>query len=304
MRPGLAIGIPLTLLQLGIHHHTQGLVDLPSVANNFLLGSAIYDADRIEGGVFDAARTPTRFSAVASSLFYEAHPSTQPLVPIVLGLHTSYTRLKPWIAPAKPFFVGAFWTLAVYYVPLLRANAPIDDDLLLPASFFLSISALSHAADVVDREDDARQNLETPAVVMPIDNAKHYSLALALSSAWLHTLSSQPFPPYDVVTLVTAWGALYNQTALAGVVGVVVCVAYVNAHDVELLSELLRSTEESHKWAIAFSTSSIELSFHFSEPYRSWAVKSILAAVEGGDAFGRAILHVFSTSILDRLRGL
>lgn len=301
MRSGAIIGIPLTLLQVGIHHHTHGLVDLPSVANNFFVCSAVYDADRLESEWFHSDRTLTRCSAVASSLFYASHPSTQPLVPVVWGLHTAYTGLKPTLAPIKPFFVSAFWTIAVYYVPLLRAGSN-DDSLLFPASFFLSIAALSHAADVFDREDDLARGIVTPAVAMTERDARRYTFGLLLASAGLHALSSQPFLPYDVVCVASAWTLLYGNVLPAATIAGTVCLVYANAHDVELLTELLRSTEASHKWAIALSTTGIEQAFHLPEPYRSWTVKAILASVEQGDAVGRAILDLFKTSILDRLR--
>lgn len=305
MRSGAVIGIPLSLLQLSIHHHTHGLVDLPSVANNFLVCSAVYDADRLDSEFFHPDRTVTRWSAVGSSLFYASHPATQPLVPVVWGLHTAYTALKPALAPIKPFFVSAFWTIAVYYVPLLRADLSWtgDDTLLLPASFFLSIAALSHAADIVDREDDLARDIVTPAVAMTERDARVYTFGLLFASVWLHSQSSQPFLPYDVVCIASAWTLLYDQALPAAGIAGAVCLAYANAHDVELLSELLRSTEASHKWAIALSTSGIEQAFHLPEPYRSWTIKAILASVEQGDAVGRAILDLFKTSILGRLKG-
>ena len=76
MRNGLFVGIPLTLLQIGVHRHTGGLVDPYLVVNNFLLANAVYDADRIEGDMLAPERMPTRISGLCSSAFFASDAST------------------------------------------------------------------------------------------------------------------------------------------------------------------------------------------------------------------------------------
>ena len=54
------------------------------------------------------------------------------------------------------------------------------------AAFFLAISALSHAADVLDVEEDVVAGIRTPAVEMRGLEAEHYAIALSLASALLY----------------------------------------------------------------------------------------------------------------------
>ena len=77
-----------------------------------------------------------------------------------------------------------------------------------------------------------------------------------------------------------------------------------NAHDVEVLTLMLRSSEGIHKLAITLSTTFIEEAFRLPEPYRSAIVKSVLVATEQGDNIGHQILKLFQTRILDRLQDM
>ena len=300
MRAGSIIGLPLTLLQFGVHKDTGAHIDPLTIANNFLVCNAIYDADRIDGDFFDPRRTPTRFSAVGSMFYYASSPSTQLITPLVAFLHLFYTSVKPSIAPIKPFFVAFFWTLSIYYVPLLRSDIHTVDP-CFSASFFLSIAALSHTADVVDREEDKDNNVDTIAVLMTQNESEHYAIALGLASVLLHVVSDQPFIVYDVVILSTIAGALTQSETLFALFAIVYALAYAREHDVELMSSLLRSTEQTHKYAITYSTAAIEKAFTLPEPYRSLCVKMTLAAVEQGDKAGQLILKFFRYAIMRRL---
>lgn len=308
MRGGAIIGVPLTLLQLAIHQHTPATIDGWAIANNFALCNAIYDADRIEGGFFAAGRGPTRLAALASSAYYLSSPDTAPLSLGVAALHLGYTKAKPLLAPAKPLVVGSFWSLGIYYAPLLRATGGLGDDLLLPASLCLSVAALSHAADVVDAAEDEAAGVVTPAVALGEGEARAYALALALAAAYLHALSPQPSLPYDATVLATAGGVAFatappplaaRGAALAGLL--LLGAAYGRTHDYELLSLLLQSSEGSHGLAIRLSTTLIERAYSLDEPYRSLVVEGTLRAVEGGDEVGRALLDAFEDACLRRL---
>lgn len=142
MRTGTYIGIPLTLIQLGIHQHTGGVVDPWLVATNFAVCNAIYDADRIDAPFWSAERAGTRLSALAAASYYASDPHTQAFAPLALALHFGYTRAKPGLAPAKPFVVAACWTAVVYVLPLLKAPPGMGEvhvEPCTPAALFLEI---------------------------------------------------------------------------------------------------------------------------------------------------------------------
>lgn len=168
------------------------------VANNFLLGSSIYDADRLDGNSTDGSPSVSRGSTLASMLVYASDSSTLWLAPIVLALHLGYAKSKPSIGPIKPFFVACFWTIAVYYAPLWWSMTELD--VFTPAALFLHIAALSHAADIEDVRDDAQNGIVTPAVTMGT-TADAYTVALSLGACFMHALSPICSTAYDVLFL-------------------------------------------------------------------------------------------------------
>lgn len=191
------LGVPLTLLQFAVQptHEVAPLL----VVNNFLLGSAIYDADRLDSSSSAQALWTCRFSAFASMLIYGTNADTLWLSPIVLALHLAYADIKPYIGPIKPFFVALFWTIAVYYAPLWWTIE--SGDVFTPTAFFLHIAALSHAADVKDAVEDENNGILTPAVTMSEDLADAYSIALGFAACFLHASSPVSNIAYDIVFL-------------------------------------------------------------------------------------------------------
>lgn len=292
MRAGWAIGVPLTLLQWSIHQHTPGLVDLPSTVNNVLVSGAIYGADRT--GVTPA----TQLAMVGATCFYASDPATFPVAPCVPLLHYGYASvIKPRVAPVKPFFVSFFWTVAIYYVPLLRAHAPAPDDALLPASLFLSVACLSHVADVVDRASDAAEGLATPAVQLE-DGAAEYACALWATSVLLHGASPQPNAWYDaavlaVVVAVTARppSACVAATATGALLG-----AYV--WRVELVRHLLQSSDTPHSMAMAtFLNTEHAIRAQLRAPWRGIALDALFATFNAADDLGHHLL-VFAERVM------
>lgn len=298
MRGGAVIGIPLTILQAGFHPES---IDPWLVANNVAVASAVYDADRLTSSFFALDRLGTRLSALASTAFYASSPATLPIVPMVVGLHLYYTSLKPSIAPIKPFFVALFWTIAVYYVPLLRQSLPLTDDNALAASFFLSIAALSHVADLVDREADAHDHILTPAVRMQPQESITYAFALGFTSILLHTISDRPSVCYDAFLVSTIAGVVTEQVPVAAATAFVCTLVYAATHQAELLSWMLTNSEGVHSVAISLSTTSIERAFHLPEPWRSALIRLLLTLADNGDTMGHQILKAYERAILDRL---
>lgn len=304
MRAGSVIGIPLTLLQLGVHHYTGVPVDAWTVANNFALANAIYDADRLLPG--DPGRGWTRVSAAASTAFYAANEHTLALAPLVPALHAGYADvIKPRLAPIKPFFVASLWTLAIYYVPAWRAGPDAAAlEIFTPAALFLSLASLSHAVDVLDVPGDIAEGIATPAVLFgDRDEATRYAFALAFGAALLHSKSaSANFVLYDELALLALVGILFQRVEAVGAVGLAFLLGYLRVHDLEAMSLLLLSTDGFHEQAIKLSVDTVRWASTLPEPWmRDVVVDLLFDLIRGGDAMGRGILDIYESVVRDRL---
>ena len=295
MRGGAIIGVPLTILQLAVHSQTGAHVDPLVIANNFALCSAIYGADRLDCGLWDAQRIPSRLSAVASTAFLASDPHTSPLALVVPPLHTSYADMKTIIAPIKPFFVSLLWTIAIYFLPVWRSDQG-DIDLVQCGAFFLSLAALSHAADVVDYDEDRRDGIATPAVCMQ-DTSGSYAYGLAFAAAFLDASSQHPAPLYDLLVLIALGGLLSEQVACATVLGISCTLAYAFLHDFELFSWFLRSSEATHRIAIQSTMQITEFAMTLPDPWRTMIVDLTFRVVEHGDSVGHSILKLYERAV-------
>lgn len=299
MRSGAAIGIPLTLLQWHVHSKTGVAIDIPTVANNFAVAIAIYDADRSVEPWDAHERIPSRVCALASSVYYASEPHTVWLVPIILSLHVGYTSVKPLIASWKPAFVAAFWTIAVYFVPLWRCAHDVGD-VLVPASFFLSIASLSHTMDVVDVEDDRRDGVRTPAVRMGATEASAFALALGYASFLLHVLSVARSDLYDIVLITLTFCILYAPelvlVAPSAVVG-----AYLTANFNDALESVLRFTEPVHAFAIDSMIHGTHVVSRFDEPFRTWALDLLFGMADAGDTLGAFMVRMYEEGVRNSL---
>ena len=294
MRSGLVIGIPLSILQLGVHHH----ISPELVTQNFLLCSAVYDADRFTPDTPRLARLVSRSSAIAATSLYALDPHLRPIAPLIPALHLWYAPLKPYIAPVKPFFVSFLWCVLVCYVP------PHDTDVSATAlSLFLNIAALSHAADVLDLEEDREAGVITPAVSMGTETAIQYAFALQLASTLVDTTAStQPHLLYDALSLVSVIGIVTQRTKESALVGIFFVAAYVSTHDLELMMMLLKSSEVTHKMAISSALDLTQRALLLDEPYRSRAVDILFRVINAGDEVGSSILDLFESALRNRIR--
>ena len=257
----------------GWRPHTGAHVDPWTVANNFAVCSAIYDADRIEGPMWSRERAVTRAAAVASTAFYATDLHTVPLALLVPPLHLSYKDLKSAIAPVKPFFVAFLWTVAVYFVPIWRSQAGHVDPCL--RALFLSIASIS-AVDGVDLEEDAAAGVRTPAVLMG-DEGGAFAIGLGIASALLDASSLHPVALYDVLSLVSVLCISTRQpSATTAALGFACVAAYVATHDYELMTMVLRNTEFVHRTSIDVSTRLVERALALDEPWRSALIEPVL----------------------------
>lgn len=301
VRGGWAIGVPLTMLQWGIHRNTGVLLDPTTVANNFLVGNAIYDADRIVGPVWSPNRTTTHVTTALSCAYYASDERTWPLVPVVVGLHFGYTAVKPSIAAVKPFVVALLWTIAIYYVPLWRSDVHVATDVLSPAALFLSITSLSHAGDVVDLKEDSASGVLTPAVRMGRDEAIGYVIACVLASAFLRAQSPHAVDLYDVVSLAFVAGVTYESWPLAVGLAAAFTAQFVQHYDVEILGQMLRSTEWSHRAGIAALVETVEHARCIPHPVRKPVVDGLFSLLKFGDDLGGRFLDVYHHAVRGRL---
>lgn len=316
-------------------------IDFPIVATNLLLAHAIYDADRIaESPSFPSVRLPWNVNETkepagekepgplapidalwppcptvtthAAALLACARlaTTTSPaiatfLVPLVLALHLAYPQIKTAVAPVKPFFVAGTWTIGVYCLPLWTADVPVDamlrHDPFTPAALFLSLVSLSHLADVRDIDEDVADGVLTPAARMGTAEATCYAAACALASSLLHAHAPSPFTPYDAVALSVFAGVLLESATLSAALSVALLLAYADAHNVEILTWLLRQTEWSHKWALSTCLNVAERALEFPEPIRSAVVEKVVTLMRDGDRVGAAILQMYHDVLRDRL---
>jgi len=300
---GTTVGIPLTLLQLGLHvgHHPSVHIGAWDVLQNACLGHAIYDADRLPPEAPRWQRATTSAAALVATAGYAAHPETAALAPCVLALHAGYASAKPCLAPIKPWVVGTCWTAAVYAAPLWRAHeslATIDGGWATSASLLLGIAALSHAADIRDAAEDAAVGLQTPAVAMAPSEARLFALGLAGAAAFVHAGDAGM---YDAAVLAATVAVAYESAAAATAILVASTVGYVLAHDLQLVALLLRSTEVTHKLAIHALLETVERARALPPPLRRIVVDATMAALAQGDALGSRMLDLYETLVRQAL---
>ena len=292
MRAGAAIGIPLTLLQWGVHQHTGAPVDAWTVANNFLVASAVYDADRIDAPLLSRERLGTRVSLLGACAYYASDVHTAWLAAVAATLHLGYGALKPLVAPVKPFFVALFWVVAVYYVPAWR-SVDAHVELLTPAALFLSIASLSQAADVVDLDEDRAAGVRTPAVRMGGAEGAAYAATLALAAAFLHSQSPSDLLLYDALALASVLGIVTRRPDATALAGLAFLLAHVQ-HDVPgLLEGLLTSSKASHEIAIDHTIRAVALSEQLDEPWRARLLDVVFGLANAGDAFGHRVFQLY-----------
>lgn len=292
MRSGTIIGIPLTLLQFGVHHH----ISPELIAQNFLLCNSIYDADRFTKATTLGPRLVSRASTLLATVSYASDEHLKPLAPLIPILHAGYGTFKHYIAPIKPFFVAGLWSTLVCYVPNYDTNVALTS-----VALFLNIAALSHAVDIVDVEEDSQNGIITPAVTLGKEGAMQYAIALQLSSIIVDCVSPTPHVLYSTLSLITLIGILTDKAKESMLVGLFFMAAYAYSNDLELIMSLLRNTETPHKLAISSALHLTQIAMQLEEPYRSRALDVIFNIVNGGDAVGSFMLHTFEKLLRRRI---
>ena len=302
MRYGILVAIPLTVLQFGVHHNVSPQL----VAQNVLLCNAIYDADRFTEDTPEWNRRVSQLSALAATTLYLQDPHLRPLAPLVPVLHRWYgSVLKPYLAPVKPFFVSLLWCTLVCYVPDSCRESVQEQLPLVGCALFLNIAALSHAADIVDLEEDRDAGLDTPAVVMGVPEAVRYAFALEVASIVVDVTiphSSSPHVVYDVASVLSLIGITTQRRRETALASVALAAAYLATHDLELITTVLKSTEMTHSMAIEAAVDLADGAMSLDEPLRSRVVDLLFRVIHGGDEVGSALIRLFETALRNRIR--
>jgi len=302
---GWAVAFPVTFLQVALLPHDHSLSAL-DVVNNVCVCQGVYGFDRYVEGVDSVAwKHASRACALASVCYYASEPSTMLAAPLVWWLHVGYSDSKPVLAPFKPFFVAACWASISYPLPLLHSSQHISfdkGDVSTILFVFLHIASLSHAADVVDREEDSASGLSTPAVSLPPTSASSLATGLAVAAAYVHSHSPSSFAPYDIASLGVVGGLVWGAPLLHAFVVGCFLLSYTHAHDLELITAILRMTEGLHSWAVQGGLSTVEETLrHMDEPWRTRIINSMLSLIQGGDEMGSSLLKLYDSAVRHRL---
>ena len=166
---GIAVGIPLTLLQGyfgSVHHGSLYLPTAATVASNFALAHCVYDADRlrdVEPGDQGFYPVTTTFSMIVPMTYYFRDVHTLPLIGVLLYLRYFYADSKLLVSSVKPMFVSLIWVLCVYGAPQIIEYHTLDcfDDIMTPLTCFLMLSGWSNMADIPDMEEDVKNDVYT-----------------------------------------------------------------------------------------------------------------------------------------------
>lgn len=321
---GLSIGIPLSLLQsLSMNLHYGANIH-PSftpvqIASNFLISSAIYDSDRMDENTTRFETRLVEANVVASLVYLSQDTWTLPMVPLLYFLKNDYSDIKPTIGPVKPFFVAFFWTVAVYYLPLLHFHdLQAFKDIITPMSLFLSLSAFSHAADINDIEEDFESRVITPAVRMGEIEAVNYAIGCVLASIVVHNLHinyAKLDAFYDVCSLVVtifilSINNLEEQEAKKDVeiyrnlcimfFGSGLFLEYFKNKDkipIEIATTVLHSSEGIHKQTIDFITWTVEEIDDYPEPIKNILLNILTDCIMLGDKIGSLLLKFYLSVI-------
>ena len=166
MRGGYGVAVPLVLVQSvfqSMHLNRLTPVTPPEIALDLALAHAVYGKDRLSADD-QVGRVTTAVCLYGAMTYFASDVWTAPLAPIAGYLHYEYKNSKSTIAPIKPIVVGACWTAATYFQPLLiRHDASLFDDPGRAASLLLVMITVSHIADIDDIDNDRQAGVITPA---------------------------------------------------------------------------------------------------------------------------------------------
>ena len=274
----VGVALPITLLQLFLHPTLP--FDPVLTASNIAVCHAVYDADR------GAPLPPPRRRA---SRRWRRRPFTRATVAaapraLTLALHDGYARvIKPRVAAAKPYVVALLWTVLVYWVPLLHAHVEQGDRSASrdPPRQLLPLLCGAEPRGRPARPRGGRGGRADAG--RPHDAARGGARVRGRVGGGGGAAARRVRAPFPAVRRrvkmlgVSAMCYPAGRWAYAAAGGVF-ALAFVDAHDVELLSALLRSTEGVHALGVDLATTGIEWAFTLPEPFRTACVHALMTA--------------------------
>lgn len=313
MRSGLGVGVPLALMQCvsqTLHGGVLTGVTPLELGLDVALAQGIYGKDRIEDSASVYEKSVAWLGAFSAMAVYTSDPYTFPLALIVPWLHYEYTSQKPRFARVKPLFVGGLWTMATYYQPfLIRHDTGALQDVVIPLSLWLLFTSVSHAADIPDIEEDLRRGIQTPATILGPDRAKASAMALLCASLVVHS-NVQVYTLFDGAYDVGVTLAFISwiESSAASVLTALGLAFYLRQHTmpqalsemwVNLLTQMLQSTEPVHALAIDMIPNTLKLTEHWPPPIRKRCIEIVVDMLPYGDALGSNFLEIYRNVVRD-----
>ena len=298
------MAVPLAIMQCAsqtLHTNVPSCITPHEFAIDVALSYSIYAKDRFHHNSTQTARALSTLSTFAATAAYASDAFTLPLAPIVPWLHYEYATQKARLAPVKPFFVAALWTMATYYQPfLIRHDVGALFDPIPPVMLFFLFSSISHTADIPDIDADLQDGVRTPAAILGEDNAKALTIGLLAASVYAHSSIAQ-FDVFDVLYDLASLLSITSRirSPLFGVA--VSCVFVVNLYPhydpemwVRFVSSLLSASEPVHKAALQALPATVEWTREWPEPFRRAALNAVLDAMPLGDWMGGQLLDLYA----------
>ena len=309
------MSVPIVLMQCLSKSLLSGSfvgVDPPMALLDVAIASSIYSKDRSDASTASASETLAQTaSMVGATTFLCQDVWTTPLAPLVPLLHYEYASRKREIARIKPLVVGAAWTCATYYLPVLAEH---DQQALCglayPLSYVFLFASISHLADIPDVDEDRASLVYTPAVLID-DPVRSKALALALTACGV--LAHNGVHMYDFLDL------LYDASVALALVAQIedrrnllvlttACALYLTDHytpnmSINFISQILIASEPIHAFSIRLLPNFNNISAAWPPWLRAWVFDAIVRGISSGDSTGSRLVD-FYVSLYRELYGI
>ena len=221
LRPilGTEVGISLSLMQAMAHHQLTPYL----VLCNLALSHSIYGRDRLKDQVAELEGTLTEkeeynvfnyTTSVANMIAFwcllkleSTNPGSQiwTTFPIVTFLSNAYSKAKPVLGVAKPFFIGVLWAYAIVILP----PDEVTNNLFLVYSSLYA--ATSNLADIKDIQEDQENEIQTIPVAFGEKTTYIVSAVLASVALATHTTFNDWTIGDTFIEIVSAGLFLYSS---------------------------------------------------------------------------------------------
>ena len=296
-----AVSIPLTLTQCmtqTIHNlHVSGITPEEFLLN-IALSVSIYGNDRRDVNTSSLESSLICISTIGSVGYFASNSYTLPLSFITLYLVYEYKNIKKDIALLKPFFVSFFWVVCTYFQPLfIRNDLNYSKDYPFIVSLFLLFSSLSHIADIPDIVEDAKNHVNTPAVILGEDKSYVFAYGLMIASLLFHQTHGNDLAGifYDVSSLLIVTSFL--ESVQLTVFTFSLLVGYYSTHEYflyDFMTELFRLSDSFHSLATSSLPWIIRNTESFNPNVRKFIITNWMDIMSDGDKIGGKLLNYYT----------